>query len=228
MKSFQASVKNGAGTSAIRRFMRDGAVGICAPLILVVILTGCTRSPASRHYVFAPRDGWHQVAVRDSVSSDYTIRFALVKLPSYLDRPQIVTRASDNEIRVDQFNRWGMPLSQTVTELLGGTIAKQLTNAYVDVVTATSNRQPGYLVQTDVVRMDGFLGGPVELIAQWQVTRGGSEPVVLARRLSRYELETTDPNIEAYVEAIRSLMVLMGEEVAGVIENDRNAIAQQP
>lgn len=226
MTLFQTIVPSAPVAPAIRQVMCHHLVTAGTTLLLGLMLTGCARSPASRHYVFAPREGWHQVAVRDSVSSDYTVRFALVKLPSYLDRPQIVTRASDNEIRMDQFNRWGMPLSQTVTELLGGTIAKQLTNAYVDVITATSSRQPGYLVQADIVRMDGFLGGPVDLIAQWQVTRSGPEPVVLVQRLSRYEIETSDKHIEAYVEAIRTLMVRMGKEIADIIEQDHDTVRQ--
>jgi uncharacterized lipoprotein YmbA len=225
MKTVQVASKSGVDAPPVRvgrgeakrhRFVEAGTV-----LLLGVMLSGCARSPASRHYVFAPQEGWRQVAVRDSASSDYTIRFAVVKLPAYLDRPQIVTRASDNEIHINQFDRWGMPLGQTVTDVLGGTITKQLTNAYMDVIAATSSRTPGYLVQADIVRLDGPLGGPLELIAQWQVTRGGEEPVVLAQRLSRYERESADRSMEAYVEAIRSLVAQMGEEIAGVIGKDQ-------
>ncbi|HMO52720.1 MAG TPA: PqiC family protein [Kiritimatiellia bacterium] len=224
MNSFQMITRSKTNNRVARPGKRYDLVLAGTALVVACLLTGCARSPASRHYVFAPREGWQQVAVRDSVSSDYTIRFALVKLPAYLDRPHIVTRTSDNEIVLDKFNRWGMSLSQTVTELLGGTIARQLTNAYVDVITATSSRQSGYLVQADIVRLDGFIGGPVELIAQWQVTRGGSDPVVLIQRLSRFEVGSTEKNIAAYVEAVRELVARMGEEIADIIEQDRETL----
>lgn len=177
-------------------------------------------------YVFCPHDAWQKADVRDSEASDYTIRFAAVKLPSYLDRPHIVTRVADNEIKVEQFHRWGMPLNQTVSELLRGAVAGQLSNAFVDATTATSSHQPGYLVQVDVVRLDGFLGGPVVCIAQWRLTRSGAEPVVLLRRLTRYEQESADRTYEAYIEAIRSLIVEMGEDIAGVIEMEQDTATE--
>ena len=189
-------------------------------LIAGGLLAGCATTPASRLYVFSPRDGWQKVASRDVESSDYTIRFATIKLPPYLDRPQIVTRVSDNEIKVDQFNRWGMPLNQTILELLGGAMAQKLTNAYVDVIPATSRLPLGYLVQVEIVRLDGFLDGPVELIAQWRVQRGGPEPVTIVQKLGRHEQVSSARSHEAYVESIRHLLVEMGEDMAAAIERD--------
>ncbi len=195
-------------------------VRIAGGLALMAVLAGCASTPTPRLYVFAPRDGWQKVAVRDVESSDYTIRFAAIKLPPYLDRPQIVTRVSDNEIKVDQFNRWGIPLNQSVVELLGGAIAQELPKAYADVVPATSRQSPGYLVQVDVLRLDGFLGGPVELIAQWRVQRGGPEPVTIVQKLGRHEHVSSDESYDAYVEAIRHLLVAMGQDIAGAIARD--------
>ncbi|HMP73525.1 MAG TPA: PqiC family protein [Kiritimatiellia bacterium] len=185
------------------------------------LLIGCSTTPAPRLYVFAPRDGWQHVAVRDVESSDYTIRFAAIKLPAYLDRPQMVTRVSDNEIKIDQFNRWGIPLHQTILELLGGALAKNLPNAYVDVMTATSRQPPGYLVQVEIVRLDGFLGGPVELIAQWRVQRGGPSPATIVQKLGRYEQESATRSYDAYVDAIRHALVAMGDDIASAIDRDR-------
>jgi uncharacterized protein len=202
---------------------RVGMPGIFRAAAVVaagLLLVGCATTPAPRLYVFAPRDGWQHVAVRDVASSDYTIRFAAIKLPAYLDRPQMVTRITDNEIKVDQFNRWGIPLNQTILELLGGALATKLPNAYVDVMTASSRQPPGYLVQLEIVRLDGFLGGPVELIAQWRVQRGGAAPVTIIQKLSRYEQVSSARSYDAYVESIRHLLVEMGEEIAAAIDRD--------
>ena len=81
-------------------------------------------------------------------------------------------------------------------------------------------------VQVDVVRLDGVLGGAVEFIAQWRVTRSGAVPEVLVQRLTRYGHVATDRTYEAYIEAIRALVVQMGEDIAGVSEKDRVAAAE--
>lgn len=184
-------------------------------------LGGCATTPAPKLYVFAPHDGWQSVAAREVESSDYTIRIAAVKLPPYVDRPQMVTRVSDNEIRVDEFNRWGISLNQAIQELLGGALARNLPEAYVDVMTATTRHPPGYLVQVEIVRLDGFLGGPVELIAQWRVERGGPEPVTIIQKLDRYEQVSAARTYESYVQSIRNLLAEMGEAIARAIADDR-------
>lgn len=203
-----------------REFRMVRNVRIASALVMSAVLAGCASTPAPRWYVFAPRDGWQQVAVRDVESSDYTLRFAAIKLPPYLDRPQIVTRVSDNEIKVDQFHRWGMPLNQTILELLGGAIAQELPNAYVDVIPATSRLPLGYLVQVEIVRLDGFPGGPVEVIAQWRVQRGGPEPITIVQKLGRHEHVSSDRSYDAYVESIRHVLVEMGADIAAAIVRD--------
>ena len=190
-----------------------------AALLGAFSLSGCASSPEPRNYVFAPGDGWRNVAVRESSTSAYTVRFAPIRLPAYLDRPQIVTRTTATEIKVDQFHRWGIPLDMTVTELLGTSLAQSIPEAYVDVMPSRTRRANGYLVSVDIVRLDGFLGGPVELVAQWQVENTGDiNETMVAPRLARYQFECTGSTYEDYVNAIREVVSALGMDSAKTLQ----------
>jgi len=184
-----------------------------------LLLSGCASSPEPRNYVFAPGDGWPNVAARDSSATAYTVRFAPIRLPAYLDRPQIVTRTTATEINVDEFHRWGIPLDMTVAELLGTSLARGLPEAYVDVMPSRTRRADGYLVSVDIVRLDGFLGGPVDLVAQWQVEKTGStSETVLAPRLARYHYTCADGAHDDYVKAMREVVSALGTSIAEALQ----------
>jgi len=197
----------------MKRFVNTGF-----SIVTVLMLGACASTPPPRLYVYAPGDAWRDVSVRDAETSEYTIRFADVKLPAYLDRPNIVTRIAENEINAAPFHRWGMPLNQTVSELLRETVAGKLPDSFIDANAASSSHRPGYLVQVNIIRLDGFLGGQIDLITQWRVSRTGAEPEVLAQRLSRFHEASQDKSYEAYIDAIRRLMATLGREIAAVIE----------
>ena len=193
-------------------------------LLLAVGGLGCASSPESRLYVFSASDSWRAVAAREAGASRFVVHFAPLNVPSYLDRPPIVTRVGDSEIKANQFHRWGIPLDVTITELLGATIARNHPEAYGDVVPHRGHLAAGYLVQVDIVRLDGYLGGPVELIAQWKVSKHNAGNEVVAQRLNRYEQTAGDPSFEAYIEAVRSVVTKMGEEISAAL-NERASAA---
>ena len=198
----------------IRRF--------CAWLPLAAaFLAGCVSSPAPRLYVAAPDGGWRDVAVRDALQSDCSVRFAPVRLAAYLDVPQIVTRLSPNEIRADAFNRWGMPLETIATEIVASAAALRLPRAFVDVSTGRTLPAPGYLVQIEILRLDGPLGGPVELVAHWQVLPADDPGRPLARQIVRHSRPATAATYEAYVQAIRLVLDDLAADVAGAIQAAR-------
>jgi len=202
----------------VNKFVRLMQVTCCAMLVWT---SGCATSPSPSQYVFSSGDGWRTVATRDVENSEYIVRFAPVRLPAYLDRPQIVTRISDKQISVDEFHRWGIPLDVTIKELLGAGVARDLPKAYVDVLPSRGQNDDGYQILVDIVRLDGTLGGPVELIAQWRVTQPGEDGGDFAvQRLSLYTQDSADKSYEAYVEAVRLAVAEMAKEIASVIEKN--------
>jgi len=61
------------------------------------------------------------------------IGISQIEIPSYLDRPQMVTAVSPNELTYNEFNRWGEPLDQGIVDTLRLNLTAQLG---IDKVTA--------------------------------------------------------------------------------------------
>jgi uncharacterized lipoprotein YmbA len=94
---------------------------------LALALAGCVslkRTPEARLFVLqslaqppAAPAGQEPVGL---------IGVEIVRLPGHLDRPQLVTWAAPNELRVDEFLRWAEPLEDGVTRTLAQNLAALL------------------------------------------------------------------------------------------------------
>jgi len=90
---------------------------ICVALLS---LTGCIggSSPAIKFYVLNPVNAQSQ---DDSEASPLHIEITAVRLPQYLERPQIVTRTGDNRLLLSEFNQWGGNLRKDMLTSQSGT-----------------------------------------------------------------------------------------------------------
>ena len=191
-------------------------------VITSVLISGCAhRSPAPRLYVLGAEGGWRSIADRTVSDSNYTVRLIQVRMPDYLDRPNLVTRISDNEIKMESFHRWGMPIDAEFKGRLAGEIAAMLPAAYVETSSRPVKGRDEYGIVVDVMRLDGELGGDVELIAEWTLTRSGDgvDHETIVQRISRHNENAGDPAYEVYVETIGNVISLLGREIAGFIMN---------
>ena len=86
--------------------------------LVVMILTGCASSPSSKFYQLNPVQ--NKTSVTGDVSSDQSQVIAIgpVRIPDYLDRPQIVTRSGKNELKLSEFDRWAGSLESDVNRVL--------------------------------------------------------------------------------------------------------------
>ncbi|MGE9296883.1 MAG: PqiC family protein [Puniceicoccales bacterium] len=93
------------------------------------LLSGCSvgkQSTPSRFYVLSALPQTTQ-PLPQAQDNPPNVGVAQIRIPSFIDRPQITYRLGVNEIRFSEFNRWGEPISdgitrvvrQNLTELLG-------------------------------------------------------------------------------------------------------------
>ena len=105
------------------------------PLALcVVILIGCASSPSSKLYRLTPLQS--RTSLTGDVSPCHSLIIAgdPVRIPYYLDRPQIVTLAGKNELKLSELDRWvGSPESDA-NRVLVEDIASLLPADYFSVV----------------------------------------------------------------------------------------------
>ena len=86
---------------------------LCSALV-VLLLAGCAHTPKPNYYVLSgPRE-----VTNSAVRNGPPIGLGPITLPDYLDRPQIVTRASDSRLALSNEHRWAEPLAASFSRAL--------------------------------------------------------------------------------------------------------------
>jgi hypothetical protein len=132
---------------------------------------GCASTPSSKFYQLSPAKS--QAGAKHEVVKEGAVTIAVgpMRLPDYLDRPQIVTRTGRNELHLSEFDRWAGSLDNDVLMVLVEDLA-DLLPADRFFVTRWSpllenQLQSLYWVELLVQRFEGTPGGSVVLKAQW-------------------------------------------------------------
>ncbi|MCX5877847.1 MAG: PqiC family protein [Deltaproteobacteria bacterium] len=140
-----------------------------------------------------------------------------VSMPDYLDRPQIVTRVSENEIRLDEFSRWAEPLKESFTRTLVQNLSSLLNTAKVINTTESTGFPLVLQVGVEVVQFDGSLGGDAVLIVKWGLFEADGKKLIVAKR-SSFKEPTGAATYEALVAAESRAVTALSREIAEAIK----------
>jgi uncharacterized lipoprotein YmbA len=150
--------------ASLRTFLMSFALG---GLLLV---SGCVDiggdTAPSRFYVLSATD------TQATPSPDgMAILLGPVTLPRYLDRPQIVTRPTPNELSLAEYDRWGGRLDDNVARVLAQDIGVHLNTSRVAIFPREQRLADAIQISIDVSRFEQVGNrGNVELDAQWSLS----------------------------------------------------------
>jgi uncharacterized lipoprotein YmbA len=137
-------------------------------LSFAFLLAGCGASSSpTRYYVLTPLDTAAPVEKRD-----VAVLVSGVRLPQYLDRPQIITRGGDNQLQVSDHEQWAGNLRQDMTRVLTENLGRLLGSDRVFAVPHSVRAQPDFRVDVEVLRFERAPDGRVRLAAKWWLSRG--------------------------------------------------------
>ncbi len=151
-----------------------------------------------------------------------------VRLADYLDQSQIVTRTGDNQLVKDDFNRWGGPLRNTITNVLADDIGVLLPTQQIHLHPWRQSVPIDFQLAVDISCFDGHLGDTTVLATRWTIFLGLERKVITTRR-SRISEPVIGPDYAALVAAqSRALGRLCQEIVQGIKGAGRSAAGQPP
>lgn len=136
-----------------------------------------------------------------------------VRVASYLDRPQIVTKGSGNEVKLSEFERWAEPLKDNVKAVLASNLSVLVPTERISFYPARLPPDVDLRIAVEVLRFDGSLGGDAVLEARWSLFGSDAEEPILTKR-SRFEHATGGPGYDAFVEALNRALEALSREVA--------------
>ena len=182
-------------------------IGLC-----LLLLVGCASSAPSRYYVLSPLMGEGKVTPEASCVS---VGIGPIKLPEYVNRPQIVTRTTPNELVLSYFDLWAEPLSDSVPRTLAENVSRLLCTKEVVLFPWKPSRVPDYRVEVELLKMDGTLGRTVSLEAWWSVSSGAEKARVT--RKSSYSEPVAGQDYEALVQAHSRALAALSRDIAGAL-----------
>ncbi|MGF1528818.1 MAG: membrane integrity-associated transporter subunit PqiC [Candidatus Competibacterales bacterium] len=143
---------------------RRGGIPALALWVLAA-LGGCaTTGPDVQYYVLAPLPSGS-----NSKGLDRVVGVGPVDLPQYLNRPQIVTRAGENQLTLAEFHRWAEPLEVNVAAVLAQNLTALLDGTTVAAFPWPAETTPDYRIRVTISRFEGDSDGNVSLVARWQL-----------------------------------------------------------
>jgi uncharacterized protein len=163
------------------------------PLVFGCALMGGGTREATRFFVLKPISESETHPIRSTGSEGLSIGIGPVILPDSLNRQQMVTRVSENEVRVEPFYRWAAPLTENITSVLAENLSSLLNTNRVIPFPWPLAAQPEYQLRVTVVEFMGALGEEARLAVRWVLARGKTQ----AELVNRYALfKATVPSHE--------------------------------
>jgi uncharacterized lipoprotein YmbA len=189
---------------------------ILLSVIILFIIASCAGTEPSRYYLLSPLPG---TSVPQQTSAPcVSLIIGPVRLPEYTNRPQIVTRSSQNELNRAQFDLWAEPVSDTFPRIMAENLTHLICTKNVSLFLWNSSAPADYRVIIEVIRMDGTLGKEAVLEAWWSVS-SGKESKMLVSKQSRLTEPVKNQSYEAFVQAHSAALESLSREIAQVINN---------
>ncbi len=206
--------------------MRDHVLFRIAVLsigIIAFLVAGCGSSAPSRFYTLSSLKpaGPAQMPSGENIKS--IVRIGPVDIPDYLDRPQIVTRTSRNELSIAEFDRWGGSLKNDVSRVLIENISSTLAAGRVTVLPWKQYAPGAYRVPLTITRLDVTPGGNLYLQTQWSIIDKDGKTVTVIKE-SNISKPVNGTAYSVIVTAISDALADLGQEVAASI---KSAIAKE-
>ena len=184
-----------------------------ALLTLALSLAGCSilepRPDPSHFFTLSalPR------ATDTPPASGVTVGLGPVRVPAYLDRPEIATRVASTEVTFSPTDRWAEPLSTSLRRIVAENLGANLGTEEVVAFPWPVGTHLDWTVALDVVRFERTPAGEVEVAARWVVREGAGGRVRIVRE-TRHTERADGGGTAAVVEAWNKAVAALSSDIA--------------
>jgi uncharacterized lipoprotein YmbA len=189
-------------------------------LILVIAtiwLAGCARSPQARFYTLSPL-GPQAAKPPVSAAKSVAISIAPVEVPDYLNRPQIVTRSGQNELKLAEFDRWAGSLPDNIAAVMAENLSLLLASDRVQAAPRGRNEKVDYTLAMRLLRLDCVPGDQLAMRVQWTLS-AAADGTCVATRVSTCSEKLKDGRYDTAVAAVSSALGQVSREIAREIDD---------
>jgi uncharacterized protein len=193
---------------------------VLALLAACLVAAGCASTLPSKFYTLTPLKAVDATAGVTPVGEGDVLAVGPVRLPDYLDRPQIMTRSEGNEIRMAETERWAGSLQEDVSRVLVENLSALLAGKRVAAVRWSSVMQTMAPFRTrlavEILRFEGTVGGTVVLKARYALLGPDGKNVISAGE-SIVREPAGGGDYEALAAAMSRALAVFSKEVAAAV-----------
>ena len=186
-----------------------------ALLVLGLLLGGCTilepRPDPSRFFTLSA-----VAPSPDSPPGSVAVGLGPVRVPAYLDRPELATRVATSEVSFSSTDRWAEPLSASLRRVLAENLSAILGTEDILAFPWPVGARIDWAVAVDVVRFERTPANEVEVAARWVVREGAGGHVRVARE-TRHTQKANGTDTAAAIEAWNEAVAALGDDIAAAI-----------
>ncbi len=181
--------------------------------ITAILMTGCIGpSPDADFYTLNSLTSVPDGNIRDPLRDDLSVGLKLSDLPKMIDRPNIVTRVSDNKVEVSEFHRWAGSLDEDFMRVLTENLSLLLNSTRVFSYPWQEYVRPEYRVYIKIIQIDGMAGKEATIKVKWTITdKEGMKPAVIKKFIGNEPL--LDSSYETFVSALSKLSADLSYEI---------------
>jgi uncharacterized lipoprotein YmbA len=190
-------------------------------IALMLVLSGClgggSQTPPTRYFVLNSLYTAEKKIQPVADLNEVVVVIGPLTLTQVLDRPQIIIRHSDNEIRVSDLDRWAEPLRENLARVVIDNIAFLLSRGRVIRFPPPRSIPVVYQVLMEITRFDGKPGGEVVLRARWAIL-GDNGDTVLLKQQSVLNEPTGGDTVAEMVSAQSRLVAKFSRDIAEALK----------
>ncbi|AUT58756.1 PqiC family protein [Paraburkholderia sp. SIMBA_049] len=187
--------------------------GACVCVAAAITLLAACSSPRSNFYTLSPDTTLESAGAPLSVS----VVVGPVTVPDLVDRPQLVTRVSGNEVKLNEFARWGEPLKSGVADVIAADLTRLLGSQRVSVSSQMVAGTEACRVRVDILQFDSMPGEAVAVDALWTVRVTGRTALLTGRSTIREPVQGADD--AALVAAHSRALAAVSRDIAAAIRS---------
>ncbi|MBF0272531.1 MAG: membrane integrity-associated transporter subunit PqiC [Magnetococcales bacterium] len=189
-------------------------------LVLTLLLTaGCAgpASPPTRFFLLTSlpvqEEAVKPVANRQQ---GLVVELEPVEIPQYLNRPEMVTRAGGNRLRLERLNQWAGDFKEDIGRVTMENLSRLLGSDRVVILPNRAESAPHFRIATTINRFEPDEAGQVSLDARWTLF-DGKGGVLLTRHTRVTALADKAEDHESLVGAMSKTLGMLNREMGEAI-----------
>ena len=192
--------------------MKSRSVFLVGIVVLALLLSGCMRdSKPVQFYMLNADSGVAGTTRAPAFANAPLIGLGPIRIPEYLNRPQMIVAITENQYRLSEDHRWAERLDQNISLALFKALPGQLGTDRIVRYPWPQRQAIDYQVGIDILEFNVDASGQSRLIAQWFVKRK-DKPTIDKRSVYQFPASTTDH--EVMVKAQSQCLSKLGQEIS--------------